>query len=199
MNVDNKKTNFPEIIPTGFSSLDKALEGGIRRGSLTVIGARPGMGKTSLLRQISNNIGKQKQAENGWVVFADDFGNVSGPVKTFFSYRMLRKLKKSGGTVFITVKLPRKLEKRKDKRPVRGDFKKGPFGLFGAERQADNVIALYREAYYDPTDKTDPQNGELILLKKNGAVLTEPQTIKMRFDIKRDSACREWSEKKETV
>ena len=42
--------------PTGISSLDKMLGGGLRRGSLTLIAARPGMGKTSLALQLAGNI-----------------------------------------------------------------------------------------------------------------------------------------------
>jgi replicative DNA helicase len=33
-------------IPTGFSPLDDALDGGVRAGDLTVVGGRPGVGKT---------------------------------------------------------------------------------------------------------------------------------------------------------
>ena len=43
-------------IQTGISILDKQLSGGLRGGSLTVIAARPGMGKTSLALQIAGNI-----------------------------------------------------------------------------------------------------------------------------------------------
>ncbi len=53
-----KESDFLKIgtFPTGISSLDKMLGGGLRRGSLTVIAARPGMGKTSLALQLAGNI-----------------------------------------------------------------------------------------------------------------------------------------------
>lgn len=44
-----------ELIPTGISSLDKALGGGLKAG-LYVVGANPGAGKTSLLLHILSNI-----------------------------------------------------------------------------------------------------------------------------------------------
>ena len=50
--VDYKMT----VLPTGLHSLDKMLGGGLRRGSLTLIASRPGMGKTSLALQIAGNI-----------------------------------------------------------------------------------------------------------------------------------------------
>jgi len=51
-----KAGHVPESIPTGFSNLDFALAGGFRRGNLIVIGARPSMGKTSLVCQMAVNI-----------------------------------------------------------------------------------------------------------------------------------------------
>lgn len=48
--------NGIDVIPTGIPSLDGMLGGGLRRGSLTVIASRPGMGKTSLALQLAGNI-----------------------------------------------------------------------------------------------------------------------------------------------
>ncbi len=48
--------NGIDVIPTGIPSLDEMLGGGLRRGSLTVIASRPGMGKTSLALQIAENL-----------------------------------------------------------------------------------------------------------------------------------------------
>ncbi len=43
-------------IPTGFSYLDKVLAGGFHRSDLILIGARPGMGKTSFALNVARNI-----------------------------------------------------------------------------------------------------------------------------------------------
>lgn len=43
-------------IPTGFSYLDKVLAGGFHRSNLILIGARPGMGKTSFALNVARNI-----------------------------------------------------------------------------------------------------------------------------------------------
>lgn len=48
--------NGIDVIPTGIPSLDEMLGGGLRRGSLTVIASRPGMGKTSFAMQLAGNI-----------------------------------------------------------------------------------------------------------------------------------------------
>ena len=44
------------VIPTGISSLDEMLGGGLRSGSLTLIASRPAVGKTSLTMQLAGNI-----------------------------------------------------------------------------------------------------------------------------------------------
>jgi len=41
-------------IATGFASLDRLLNGGLRPGQLAVVGGRPGSGKSALLQQIAN-------------------------------------------------------------------------------------------------------------------------------------------------
>ena len=43
-------------IPTGFSYLDKVLAGGFHRSDLILIGARPGMGKTSFALNVARNM-----------------------------------------------------------------------------------------------------------------------------------------------
>lgn len=42
-----KQGEVAKIIPTGFNSLDSQLNGGLRSGTLNVIGARPGVGKSA--------------------------------------------------------------------------------------------------------------------------------------------------------
>lgn len=51
-------TEYGKAFPTGFSILDGILNGGLREG-LTVIGALSGLGKTTMLLQIANNIAEQ--------------------------------------------------------------------------------------------------------------------------------------------
>lgn len=43
-------------IPTGLASLDKALNGGLRRGNLVIVAGRPSMGKTALTTDIGLNM-----------------------------------------------------------------------------------------------------------------------------------------------
>ncbi len=43
-------------IPTGFGRFDQAIGGGLRRGSISVIGARTGIGKTTLGINMGTNI-----------------------------------------------------------------------------------------------------------------------------------------------
>ncbi len=48
-------------IPTGLKDLDRCLGGGLYEGDLIVVGARPGVGKTTLLENLSNHIGQTKK------------------------------------------------------------------------------------------------------------------------------------------
>ena len=52
---DNQKTEFTvkEVVPTGFTDIDKSMQGGLKRGELVVIGSRPGMGKTSFAMNVA--------------------------------------------------------------------------------------------------------------------------------------------------
>ena len=53
------RTNEDLYLPTGFKKLDGVLNGGLRKGNLTVLGARPSIGKTSWAQQVILNIAKQ--------------------------------------------------------------------------------------------------------------------------------------------
>lgn len=44
------------IVPTGFKKLDETLKGGFRKGDLCLIGARPGVGKTTFAIQLADFI-----------------------------------------------------------------------------------------------------------------------------------------------
>src|ERR1035437_6146335 len=45
-----------KVWPSGFGSLDKALNGGFRSGELVLLGARPGLGKTTFALQVARNL-----------------------------------------------------------------------------------------------------------------------------------------------
>jgi replicative DNA helicase len=47
-------------LSTGISKLDYALGGGLFNGDMVVLGGRPGLGKTSFMQTIANNIGREK-------------------------------------------------------------------------------------------------------------------------------------------
>jgi len=51
--------NIEERLSTGSSELDRVMGGGIVKGSLVLVGGDPGIGKSTLLLQISNNIGSK--------------------------------------------------------------------------------------------------------------------------------------------
>ena len=55
-NANSIRKNGIARIPTGIPSLDDMLGGGLPRGSLTLIAARHGMGKTSLALQLAGNL-----------------------------------------------------------------------------------------------------------------------------------------------
>ena len=55
------ETNEDLHLPTGFKKLDEVLNGGLRKGNLTVLGARPAVGKTSWVQQVILNIAKQNK------------------------------------------------------------------------------------------------------------------------------------------
>lgn len=48
----------PVGLPTGFRDLDDTTSGGLRRGKLYILAARPGMGKTSMLMSVALNAAK---------------------------------------------------------------------------------------------------------------------------------------------
>lgn len=52
----NIKTNTETRFPSGISELDRVLGGGVVEGSLILVGGEPGIGKSTLLMQICNNV-----------------------------------------------------------------------------------------------------------------------------------------------
>lgn len=55
----NISEDIAERLSTGNSELDRVLGGGIVKGSLVLVGGDPGIGKSTLLLQISNNTGNK--------------------------------------------------------------------------------------------------------------------------------------------
>jgi replicative DNA helicase len=53
---------LPKAISTGFAELDRKLSGGLRRGELIVIAARPKMGKTAFAMNVASHIAVHGQA-----------------------------------------------------------------------------------------------------------------------------------------
>lgn len=51
--------------PTGFERLDR-MTGGMHAGDLTIVAARPGMGKTSLVLNIATNVGSRRMGAGVW-------------------------------------------------------------------------------------------------------------------------------------
>jgi len=51
--------DIEERLSTGSYELDRVLGGGIVKGSLVLVGGDPGIGKSTLLLQIANNIGNK--------------------------------------------------------------------------------------------------------------------------------------------
>ena len=45
-----------KVWPSGFGALDRALTGGFRSGELVLLGARPGLGKTTFALQVARNL-----------------------------------------------------------------------------------------------------------------------------------------------
>ncbi|MCP4914573.1 MAG: hypothetical protein GY909_15770 [Oligoflexia bacterium] len=78
--LTNPKDLQKERIDTGINELDRAL-GSLRRGEIYTIAARPGMGKTTLLLNIANNI--KNNEEYPFVIFSLEM-----PMKTLEVKRM---------------------------------------------------------------------------------------------------------------
>ena len=168
-----------ERIKTGISKLDEILGGGLQRGHFLLIGARPGMGKTSLLRTIA----KENENECLFVSYYGLFDELLASVNSvlhsckdsirFLVFDDIDKYDRSRDEVghdlkllareldipvFGSVELPEWVDMRKNKRPVIGDFQ----SIFGfepdIEQDADVILGLYRQSYYDVSDAR-PENG----------------------------------------
>lgn len=60
--LQNRLEGGSKAIPTGFADIDRRLSGGIRRGDLIVLAARPAMGKTAFALNIACNVSRDYSA-----------------------------------------------------------------------------------------------------------------------------------------
>ena len=61
MNISEVTVENEERIPTGIHELDRVLGGGIVKGSLSLVGGDPGIGKSTLLLQVCRNLANSKR------------------------------------------------------------------------------------------------------------------------------------------
>ena len=176
-----------------FTKLEATLGDGFHPGSLMLLASRPGMGKTSLLRQIAND-------SNG-IYLCDKFDaagvenvarSASGRIlcldfdtaaQSITGETLKRLAQKYEIPILVATGVSRNCEGREDKRPRLADLDQN---LVAA---ADVVLVLYRESYYHCGISEEPSADEFILLKN---AYGEPCTIPVIFHL----PARLWSERK---
>jgi len=75
--------------PTGFTRLDK-LTGGLNEGDLTIVAARPGMGKTSLVLNMAVNVALPKEVRSEDAEGGEEYRLEQGAGVAIFSLEMPR-------------------------------------------------------------------------------------------------------------
>lgn len=60
--LEDRMAGIVRPIETGFRDLDRQLDGGLERGTLSVVAARPGMGKTAFGLQLARNVARDGTA-----------------------------------------------------------------------------------------------------------------------------------------
>jgi replicative DNA helicase len=84
--VKRSQTKEPPGIPTGFRSLDREI-GGLHGGELIVLGARPGMGKTSLVTSLAIHVSRSSPMN---VAKPNEKPRMMMPASAIFSLEMPR-------------------------------------------------------------------------------------------------------------
>ncbi len=172
-----RESDWPLGITTGFKELDE-LTAGLQPATLTVIGARPAMGKTALLLTILRHIAFDTSCgvNNTIAFFSLETPNQQLMERLLCLDANISVCKLRTGElceaewkalsiefnvpVIVTSQLDRTLEERYNKTPLLSDLGTSNHIV----NVADLVLLLYREDYYD--FETENQNiAELILAK----------------------------------
>lgn len=176
---------------SAFPALEAALAGGFHPGSLILVAGRPGMGKTSFLKQIEtdyNGIYLREELDitgmesavmkaNGRIICLD-FDTTALSIQ---GIKLKELAQKYGVSILVAASVSRNCERRENKRPCMVDL---PPDLTAA---ADVILALYRESYYHGGIVETLPGDELILLKNAyGNLCTIPMTFQ--------PSARIWSE-----
>ncbi len=192
-------------LKTGIQKLDDMLGGGLPRGEFMLIGGRPGMGKTALLRRFMEANEDTKclylsddrcfdqlpalaealcrASDNDCCIVLDDLDQFKVGEKEAGS-RLKALAGKFNIPVIGAVKLRRELERRINKRPVIRDFRKGSAGRDqGIEQYADVILGLYRKSYYgrDHSVEGEIKKAEIIVVKNRHG---DTGTVDLPFNVR---------------
>lgn len=158
-------------VNTGLKGFDE-IYGSLKRGTLTVIAGRPGMGKTSLLENIKDNIKGsviefKALSQNLYLDFILNFceerevdfigidylqqilikeSNKDRKEEIAIILDSLRQLaKKQNCAIILISQLNRSTDVKEDHKPTLQDFAYSEI----IEEKSDNIFMLYRDDYYN--------------------------------------------------
>ena len=151
-------------------------------GCLTVIAGRPGMGCTSLAKQLMSADRLPKKRRIGEIYRNPNRGallldlaqarkemaghSVLDPPIYPVATEVKNLAAKLGVPAIVTCSLPREIEEQADKKPTLDDF----LAAHGAEAAsaADTIVLLYRNAYYEDESWNTTDFSAEIAVVKNG-------------------------------
>src|SRR5665213_353779 len=191
-------------LETGYKSLDQTLQG-LQPSSMTIVGARPGTGKTAFALGILIHVGavvkrpalmvmdgraraRRIRQQNGdlGVVIIDYLQLMSSrgraenrQVEVSEMSRSLKILARELECPVVALsQLSRKLEERADKRPMMSDLRESG----SLEQDADVVLFLYRPEIYGDVSNDMKADAEIIVGKnRNGPTRTAHLTWRGEF------------------